>query len=529
MRLKGSSSVLRLAIRATLGFVLVLSSIITAVARPNATAPDPEIQGILDQVNSTALSNYVGSLSGEWPVEIGGSLYTLATRYSRTTEPIQKAAQYAYEHFQSLGLAVQYFEYTLNWSGLRQEVIAEQPGLTDPGCIYMIVAHLDDYSEDPEYQAPGADDNASGSSGVLLAADLLKHHFFACTLRYALFTGEEQGLIGSIAYADYVRSQNEDIRGVLNLDMIGYNSKGKPEPVLDLHTRSAPSINAGDLAIAYTFIDVVDAYHLNLAPDLLQDDMRSSDHVVFWDRGYPAILAIEDEDDFTPNYHKTSDTLSTLNLAYFTDIVKAALGTIAHLAGLLPQGHLSGLVSDLTSGNPIPDAAIEAKLDPSLIWSSNTDSDGSYDLTLPAGIYQVTASAPWYTTFTVDQTPVAAGQTTLLNISLAGCTPSQVDFTFSPPEPWALEPVTFTSALTTLAKKPPAANPAAAVYRWDFGDGTPPLSGEGLSVVSHSFPMAPFLHIYTVNLAVEDGCTPAAGVTYPVIVQTRQAYLPIIR
>ena len=526
---KTSSTARWLAIRAVLGLVLLIYPFNLTVARPTAIIPDPEIQGIIDQVTAATLSTYDGNLSGEQPVTIGGSPYTLLTRFSRTIEPIQKATQYAYEHFQSLGLAVQYFEYTLNWSGARREVIAEQPGLTDPGCIYLIVAHLDDTSGDPSNKAPGADDNASGSSAVLLAADLLSHHFFDCTLRYALFTGEEQGLIGSAAYASYVRSRNEDIRGVLNLDMIGYNSKGKPESILDLHTRSDPSANAGDLAIANTFLAVVSAYKINLAPDLQQDDMRRSDHAPFWDNGYPAILAIEDNHDFTPYYHTTSDTLSTLDLVFFTNFVKAAAGTIAHLAGLIPQGHLGGMIFSTASGNAIPGATVQARLDPALAWSSTTGSDGSYDLALPAGSYLVTVSAPWNYTFTYNQALVTAGQATTLNFSLASCTPLQADYSFSPPDPWALEPVAFTSTLTVSRDRLASHSIAAATYTWNFGDGTPPLSGGGLSAADHSFPMAPFLHSYAVSLTVDDGCTPAAGVTHFVQVQTRHTYLPVIR
>ena len=528
MRSKRSSPARWSAIRAILGLILLIYPFNLAVARPTAIIPDPEIQGILDQVTASALATYDGSLSGEQPVVIGGSPYTIETRYSWTTEPIQKATQYAYEHFQSLGLAVEYHEYNLAGHG-RRNVIAEQPGITDPGCIYLIVAHLDDMSEDYNYYAPGADDNASGSSGVLLAADLLSRHFFTCTLRYALFTGEEQGLVGSGAYASYMRGQNEDIRGVLNLDMIGYNSKGKPEPILDLHTRKDASVNAGDLAIAYTFINVVTAYHLNLIPDLQQDDMRRSDHAAFWDRGYPAILAIEDNHDFTPYYHTTSDTLSTLDLVFFTNFVKAAAGTIAHLGGLVPPGQLNGVVSSASSGAAISGATVQARLDPARSWSSATGLDGSYTLALPPGGYQVTVSAPWYFTFTYDQAPVTAGQTTTLNFSLASCTPLQADFSFSPPEPWALEPVAFTSTLTAARNAPWTHGAAATTYTWDFGDGTPVLSGDGLSAVSHSFPMAPILHSYAVSLTVEDGCTPAAGVTHFVQVRTLHTWLPVIR
>jgi len=89
--------------------------------------------------------------------------------------------------------------------------------------------------------------------------------------------------------------------------------------------------------------------------------------------------------------------------------------------------------------------------------------------------------------------------------------------------------VAFNSTLTVSRDRLASHSIAAATYTWNFGDGTPPLSGGGLSAADHSFPMAPFLHSYAVSLTVDDGCTPAAGVTHFVQVQTRHTYLPVIR
>ena len=61
---------------------------------------------------------------------------------------------------------------------------------------------------------------------------------------------------------------------------------------------------------------------------------NQSDNKPFWDQGYPSILAIEDYyGDFTPYYHTVNDRMLTLNMAYFTDFTKAAIGTFVHMAG----------------------------------------------------------------------------------------------------------------------------------------------------------------------------------------------------
>ena len=112
--------------------------------------------------------------------------------------PIHKATQYAGEYLSHLGLQVEVHQ----WAGpTYPNVIAELPGETHPEQIVIVCAHLDSTSPSASTNAPGADDNASGSSGVLLAASLLSQYRWDVTLRFALWTGEEQGLNGSEAYA----------------------------------------------------------------------------------------------------------------------------------------------------------------------------------------------------------------------------------------------------------------------------------------------------------------------------------------
>jgi Zn-dependent M28 family amino/carboxypeptidase len=272
----------------------------------------------------------VAGLSGEQPVTIGGSLYTIQNRNTenRNTgggEGLQHATQYAFERFTASGLEASYHGWTTtHWTG--RNVIGEQPGGVDPERIFLLVAHLDDYPLTTV--APGADDNASGSAAVLIAARLLSRFPCRRTLRFVLFTGEEQGLLGSNAYAGLVAGEN--IEGVLNLDMIGWESDGYPE--VDLYARPGTA----DLRIAYSFVNVAEAYGLGLVPEVREEAMSRSDHASFWGRGFSAILAIEDFEDFNTSYHNENDRLAQLDLDYLTDFVKAAVGVVAHAACLAP-------------------------------------------------------------------------------------------------------------------------------------------------------------------------------------------------
>jgi PKD repeat protein len=463
---------------------------------PEVIEPDPTIQGMINQVSSATILDYDGGLSGEWAVTIGGEPYTILTRNTGQAIPTEKATQFTYEHFQSLGLPVSYHYYNHPYYGQRRNVVAEQPGLTQPERIFLVTAHVDDMPSGT--LAPGADDNASGSVGVMIVADILSQYNFDCTLRYVLFTGEEQGLYGSYYYAQAASNNGDNIEGVLNLDMIAYNSD--LYPIIDLHTRPG---NQDDLAIANLFVDVVDAYNIGLTPDILQDGIQYSDHASFWEFGYPAILGIEDDDDFTPWYHTTNDRLNTLNLTYFTNYVKAAVGTFAHMGCLLNQGYLTGEVSDNETSAPIIGASIAAQRAAGQPRSTLSGLDGAYTLALPEGTYTVTALADGYMPFTTSGIGITADLTTTLDIQMQPCSISGADFTFAPSNPLSGQTVTFTGTVD-------ASSTAPVSYNWDFGDGH---TAEG-SVVEHTYTVS---DTYTVDMDAQN-CAGSSSAAYPVTV-----------
>ena len=347
---------------------------------------------------------------------------------------------------------------------------AIQEGAAQPDRNFLITAHIDNMPLGS--LAPGADDNASGSVGVLLAAEVLSQYNFDCTLRYVLFTGEEQGLFGSYYYAQAAANAHENFRAVLNLDMIAYDLD--TQPILDLHTRIN---NPSDLAIASIFVDVVEAYNLDLDPHIHQDNIEYSDHASFWDFGYPAILAIEDDDNFTPYYHTINDHLDTLNLDYFTSFVQAAVGTLAHMGCLIPpDGIVEGNVSGAAGSTFLADATIEALQNEEVINSTESAGDGSYELFLPVGTYTIRASKFGFAPQTFTDVEVISDQTTTVNFSLDTCAPiTSADFTFSPPIGLAGENIDFTSIV--IGGAPPI------TISWDFDDGT---LGQG-ETIKHTF------------------------------------------
>jgi photosystem II stability/assembly factor-like uncharacterized protein len=225
-----------------------------------------------------------------------------------------------------------------------RNVIATRRGTTDPSRQVIICGHMDNTSQMPQSNAPGADDNGSGAVAVIEAARTLAGIPFQRTVKFCLWTGEEQGLLGSQFYATEAQLRGDTIIGVFNFDMIGWD--GNNDRSVELHCGNM----ATSQAIGHLFEDVVTDYVIALNPEFLTwSSTDRSDHASFWDTGYPAILGIEDfSSDFNPYYHTTNDNMDIIDTLLFFNFVKAAVGSAATLA--LPDTDLVSVGAE----NPLP-------------------------------------------------------------------------------------------------------------------------------------------------------------------------------
>ena len=199
--------------------------------------------------------------------------------------------------------------------GTTRNVIAERPGSDEDGQIVLVTAHLDSVNVrgGAAAPAPGADDNGSGSAGLLGIARALRGHTGARGLRLILFGGEEQGLFGSLHYvAGLDDTERARIHSVLNMDMIG--SRNTPEPTVLLE----------GAAVSQGVIDALAAAahtHTNLA---VQSSLLpfNSDHVPFIELGIPAVLTIEGADGANDRVHTVHDTLDHIDHDLAVEILR---------------------------------------------------------------------------------------------------------------------------------------------------------------------------------------------------------------
>jgi len=262
---------------------------------------------------------FVKELSGEVQTIIGGAPYTILSR-NKNQPGNDKAADYIKQKLQSYGLTA----YDQWWTGSERNVYAVQPGTLYPNKQYIICAHYDDMPSGT--LAPGADDNASGTAAVLEAARILSQYVSDYTIIYALWDEEEQGLVGSYDYAAQASSNGDSIMGVINLDMISWDSNNNN--VADIHTRSVGT----SIYLKDKMVEVNNVYALGLVMDIQNPGQTYSDHASFWTFNYGAILLIEDGSDFNAYYHTTSDRYTHFNLPYYLKMSKASFGTLATIA-----------------------------------------------------------------------------------------------------------------------------------------------------------------------------------------------------
>ena len=278
---------------------------------PEAVRSDSVIDFIVGAVDASRLLGSVRNLQG------------LGTRYA-STPACEAAGDMIFQYFQALGLRTSFEPFTFRTAYASRNVIAEKPGAVEPEEIVVICGHYDSYSNEAATLAPGADDNASGTAAVMEAARLLAPHVFDFTVRFIAFSAEEWGLYGSAYHASRARSAGERIVGIINLDMIAY-ADASPED-LELIVNGASGWLADRLGRAAS------TYTSQATRKIVNGSLTYSDHSPFWDRGYAAVLAIEDEPLRNPYYHRTSDTAETLDPAFFAGATRAALAGLSELA-----------------------------------------------------------------------------------------------------------------------------------------------------------------------------------------------------
>lgn len=284
------------------------------------------------------------------------------------------------------------------------DVVAIQRGTERPNEVVIVQAHIDSRVSailDATSDAPGANDDASGTALVLEAARVLSGRKFAGTIVYAALSGEEQGLLGGKLLADYAAQQGWTVKAVLNNDIVG-GSRGSDGYRDDTHVRvlsEGPRADATDALRAQMrrYGGENDSPSRNIARwigNLASDDAkglatrqiwradrmgRGGDQLPFSDRGYPAIrltVAVEDyehqhQDVRIDKGIKFGDTIDEMDFPYLARVTRLNVRALAALAAapMPPTPTMKGAVQTSTEleWQAVPGAARY------VVWQRRTD------------------------------------------------------------------------------------------------------------------------------------------------------------
>lgn len=234
----------------------------------------------------------------------------------------------------SLEASVRYIEADLKEDGYqvsRQElrsggqfvsnVEAERKGSTRPDEIVVVGGHYDSV-----IGCPGANDNATGTAGVLEIARMLAQLKPARTVRFVAFVNEEPPFfqtdeMGSVSYARRCKERKEKIVAMLSIETIGYYTDAKgsqtyPFPFNLLYPDIGNFIGfVSDLSSRPLLINCIESFRRQTkfpsegvaAPDLIPG-IGWSDQWPFWQCGYPGIMVTDTAPYRYPYYHTPEDT-----------------------------------------------------------------------------------------------------------------------------------------------------------------------------------------------------------------------------
>lgn len=274
-----------------------------------ARAPDPAIAALTGSVTRSSVEANVQKLA------------SFGTRHA-TSAGFEAAARFAREQLESMGYATTVQDVPAGSRRSHNLVAAKARSALPDARLVIVSAHLDSINLDggPAAPAPGADDNASGSAGVLEIARALKDHRSREGLRFILFGAEELGLLGSRHYAASLTApERSKIAAVINMDMIGSLNSPSRGVLLEGAPVSQSVIDRlSEAASTYTSLTVETSLH-----------PFASDHVPFIEKGIPAVLTIESADNTNHTVHSAQDTVDRIDYELLTDILRMNVAFIA--------------------------------------------------------------------------------------------------------------------------------------------------------------------------------------------------------
>ncbi|MBS1602111.1 MAG: M28 family metallopeptidase [Bacteroidetes bacterium] len=356
---------------------------------------DPEIADMIKEVNADSLQSYIHSMVAFGTRSTVSSVTDRRRGIGAAREwVLAKFNQWAASSGGRLTAFVDTTTYAADGRRVKAPVnlgntVATLKG-TDPNDnrIFIISGHLDSRRTDVmdgTADAPGANDDGSGSAAVLECARVMSRHAFPATIVFVTVSGEEQGLLGSGYMAKKAKGQNWNIAAVLNNDIMGSNnsnetniidntrvrvfSEGLPAYDLDKQAKQIRQLgleNDGAARQLARYVkEVGQRYVDNLEVVMVYRNdrfLRGGDHSPYVENGFPAVRITEMNENYNHQHQdvRTEKGVVYGDLAEFMDFEYLRKNTAMNLANLANLAKAPGMpqevrveVRNLTNGTQL--------------------------------------------------------------------------------------------------------------------------------------------------------------------------------
>jgi len=283
---------------------------VSAIDHPkiSSEANSLDIIEMIQQINKSRLRKHVQTIQDFGPHETG-------------SEALELVGKYIFDEFNSTKLPVEYVQ----WSNKKlsgKNIVATLEGAGENDGIVIVCAHYDSVKV-----SPGAEDDGSGVAIVLMLAEIMCNYSFNSTIKFILFSGEEQGRFGSIFYAKAAKKNSDNIIGVLALDKVGYAVTAEQGDKVVHHSDDASDWMVDiSTEMANRYYDYIGLEIVRLSQDF------GSDHLSFVNEGFHGTDFVRY--GVNPFYHTSEDTIEHVNFTYLTKICNLTLATITAISGL---------------------------------------------------------------------------------------------------------------------------------------------------------------------------------------------------
>ena len=291
-------------------------------------------------------------------------------------------------------------------------VIATLKGTTDPDRVYVVSGHYDSMCSSPtdsKCDAPGANDDASGTATVIELARIMSKQKFDATIVFMTVPGEEQGLLGATYYAQQALEKKVNIEGMFTNDIVGGVTSQKASPNRNrvrIFSEGVPSNETEQQAgtrrsvggendsssrqLARYIKEQSDRYLKTFKVWMIyrRDRYgRGGDHIPFLERGFTAVRVTEVDEDYTHQHQNVrtdngvfyGDTPEFVDFEYTANVARVNLISLASLASAPARPKNVGIATGRLTN------------DTDLKWDANTDADlAGYEV-----VWRDTTAAEW--------------------------------------------------------------------------------------------------------------------------------------